>query len=87
MSKFIPASAVTFEKYQQQLRAVHGLKLGTHIKFPHAENGPFILRKDKFDALTPEQLASIQAQLPMPQPTVVQKLKRGFKKLIKGVKS
>ncbi len=86
MSKYLPPSAVAQETYMQQLRANHGVKAGTHIKYPHAENGPYIFRKDRLEALTPEQRQLMEKFSGTKPDSTVKKLKRGFKKLFGGIK-
>lgn len=91
MSKYLPVIAVEREKLQQQLRAIHGVKVGTHVRFPHAELGPFIIRKDRLEALTAEDQNKLREQAHLtagtkPENTQAQKLKKGFKRLFGGLK-
>lgn len=90
MSKYLPAAAVAQEKYQQNIRAIFGVKAGTHMRFPDAEKGPFIVRKDKLAALGPDAQALLAKQAHAAAGTKpatrAQKLKRGFKRLFGGAK-
>ncbi len=86
MSKFIPASAVAHETYQQMLRAKHGVKAGTHLLYPNADTGPYVIRKDKFDALE-QATKDVLMNAPQPAPAEPESgFKRGFKKLFGGIK-
>lgn len=45
MSKFLPPTAVLNENNQHMKRLRHGLKVGTHVKYPDPEKGPYVLTK------------------------------------------
>jgi len=89
MSKFIPASSVQHEMVMQEQRRQYGVKLGTHIRYPDSEQGPFIIRKDKFATLTSEQKLAIKTQgeailqqLKAPKPTLMKRLKKAARKML-----
>lgn len=70
MSKFIPYASVYREWTQQQKRLDHGLKTGTHVRYPDPNTGPFILRKEVAERqaeldkdLNPEQKVSLLGRL------------------------
>jgi hypothetical protein len=60
MSLYMPARVVYAEMKQQELRRIYGVKIGTHIKFPNPDKGPYIFRKDHFDKLDADTVATIE---------------------------
>lgn len=47
MSKYLPQKAQQHEFNMQLKRREHGLKVGTYVRFPDAEKGPFVLLASK----------------------------------------
>lgn len=59
MSKYLPHAAVVREQMQHLRRLNYGLKVGTHVRYPDADKGPYILKKSVVEKMQIEQAASI----------------------------
>lgn len=54
MSKYLPVSALQREAVMHQKRLHHGLNVGTHVRYPDAELGPFIIKQSLLGTLGKE---------------------------------
>lgn len=90
MSLYIPERIVLREKWQQTLRALHGVKIGTHSKFPDLETGPFIIRNDKLEQMSAHDKTMLEIVANQnsveKKETQAQKIGKKFKKLFGATK-
>jgi hypothetical protein len=74
MSKYLPYAAQVKEYNMQEKRRAYGLKVGTYVRWPDAEKGPYIVLANKFDELEQARIGEIVTQELEAQDSVLKKL-------------